>query len=138
MKDLSTYIIEARRLSDLKGKQVGKIEVVNSNDYKYYPRNKKELKKLVDKLIEERGYEADLNDIDTSVITDMSDLFRLSKFDGDISKWDVSRVKDMYCMFYNSKFNGDISGWDVRSVTDMEGMCMGSPLENNPPQWYKE
>lgn len=35
---------------------------------------------------------ADLNFIDTSLIKDMSRLFKNSEFNGDISKWDVSNV----------------------------------------------
>ena len=78
------------------------------------PKSRTELKELVKKLIGERGNEADLNDIDTSLITDMSSLFYDSPFNGDISKWDVSNVKYMTGMFY------------------------GSPLEKNPPQWYNK
>lgn len=46
----------------------------------------------------------------------------------------------MEYMFLDSKFNGDISGWDVSSVRDMYGMYgmfASSPLEDNPPKWYK-
>ena len=39
------------------------------------PKSNLELKELVDKLIIERGLNADLNDIDVSEITDMSFLF---------------------------------------------------------------
>ena len=41
-------------------------------------------------------------------------------------------------MFYDSKFNGDISNWDVSNVKNMNNMFYGSPLENNPPKWYKD
>ena len=40
-------------------------------------------------------------------------------------------------MFFDSKFNVDISDWDVSSVTDMSYMFDHSPLEKNPPKWYK-
>ena len=40
-------------------------------------------------------------------------------------------------MFYISKFNGDISKWDVNNVKNIEGMIYDSPLEKNPPKWYK-
>ena len=71
-------------------------------------------------------------------------MFSTSKFtgeNGDISQWDVSNVKNMECMFYNSKFtgeNGDISNWDVSNVTNMHDMFKNSPLEKNPPKWYKK
>ena len=53
--------------------------------YNYHPKTRDELKELVDKLIKERGDDADLNDIDTSKITDMSKLFEKSSFNGYIS-----------------------------------------------------
>ena len=40
-------------------------------------------------------------------------------------------------MFQYSKFNGDISKWDVSNVKDMGEMFNESPLEKNPPKWYK-
>ena len=100
------------------------------NKYHYYPQDAKELKELVYKLIKERGNDADLNDIDTSKITNMDELFRLndykettlSNFNGDISEWDVSKVRDMSFMFDGSKFNGDISKWDVSKVKNMSFM----------------
>ena len=130
--------------------------------YSYHPKDINELSDIIDELIKERGNNADLNDIDTSEITDMSYLFHKSKFNGDISGWDVSNVKNMESMFANSKFNGDISQWDVSNVTDMYGMFYASkfngdisnwninkdadmrwmfndcPLKKNPPKWYKK
>ena len=108
--------------------------------YNYHPKTNGELQELVDKLIKERGNKADLNDIDTSEITDMNMIFYNSKFNGDISGWDVSNVKDMEYMFYRSEFtgeNGDISQWDVSNVKNMYSMFTGTPLEKNPPKWYK-
>ena len=40
-------------------------------------------------------------------------------------------------MFYNSKFTCNISEWDVSNVEDMSMMFDKSPLEKNPPKWYK-
>ena len=40
-------------------------------------------------------------------------------------------------MFYNSQFNGNISEWNVLNVEDMKNMFKYSPLEKNPPVWYK-
>ena len=151
MKQINKYILE--RLHINKG--------IESNYYNYHPKTRDELQELVNKLIKERGDDADLNDIDTSGITDMSFIFYKSefngdisnwdvsnvesmyrmffksKFNGDISNWDVSNVENMYYMFYWSKFNGDISNWDVSNVKNMELMLNGTPLEKNPPKWYK-
>ena len=77
------------------------------------PKNKVELKKIIEETIKEQGNNCDLNFIDTSKITDMSELFYNTKFNGDISKWDVSKVENMENMFCKSNFNGNISKWDV-------------------------
>ena len=114
MKNLKDIILERLHINKDIGKQ--------NHHYNYNPKTRIELKELIDKLIKERGNDADLNDIDTSEITDMSYMFYHSNFNGDISNWDVSNVENMCRMFSNSKFNGDISKWDVRNVTDMEYM----------------
>ena len=154
MKQINKYIQERLHIN----KDTG------NNNYNYHPKTRDELLELVNKLIEERGNDADLNDIDTSEITDMSYMFTYSKFNGDISNWDVNNVKNMQEMFYNSKFSGkngdiskwdvsnvnnmkymfchsefnvDISNWDVSNVKDMSFMFTNTPLEKNPPKWYK-
>ena len=128
MKQINKYIVERLHIN----KDTG------NRHYNYHPKTSDELKELVDKLIKERGNDADLNDIDTSEITDMNYMFYTSKFNGDISNWDVSNVKDMSSMFAYSEFNGDISNWNVSNVKNMELMFNGTPLETNPPKWYKE
>ena len=65
MKSLTHYIQE--KLVIKKNK---------STNYKYFPKSKKELKEIIKKRIEYEGNEVDLNDIDTSNITDMSGLFK--------------------------------------------------------------
>ena len=99
MKHLNEYITEKLNIEDV---------------VFHKPKDKKELESLIDKLIKQRGLDADLNDIDTSEITDMSELF------------------------YKSEFNGDISRWDVSNVEDMKDMFKGCPLKNHPPKWYKK
>ena len=95
-------------------------------DYKYFPKTKEELKEIIKQRIKTEGNKLDLNDIDVSNITDMSNLFEDLDFNGDISMWDVSNVTDMNYMFAGcNKFNQDISNWDVSNVTYMYGMFSG-------------
>ena len=54
--------------------------------YSCQPNTKKELEKIVEDRISKEGPNCDLNDIDVSLIDDMSWLFYESKFNGDISK----------------------------------------------------
>ena len=128
MKNLNTYITEKILIN----------KTTKTYHYHYYPTSFDELKELVDKLIKERGNNANLNDIDTSEITDMAQLFYNSKFNGDISGWDVSNVEDMDRMFAYSSFNGNISDWDISNVKNMNFVFDYSHLEKNPPKWYKK
>ena len=80
--------------------------------YEYFPETKKELRDIIENLIDKKGNNVDLNVIDTSKITDMSKLFDdyfLNDFCGDVSQWNVSNVKDMNSMFFYCKhFNCDL------------------------------
>ena len=144
MKQINKYILghlENPKFSIYERLHINKDIGKQNNHYNYHPTTRDELKELIDKLIEKRGDDADLNDIDTSEITDMNELFFKSKFNGDISNWDVSNVESMIGMFEHSEFtgeNGDISNWDVSNVKNMSYMFNCSPLEKNPPKWYKE
>ena len=121
MKQLSTYINEKL--------------VINKNTFKakYFPKTFKELRELLERLIKERGKDADLNDIDVSDIDNMGSevkwLDDKGLFEGldphniDISEWNVSNVKQMNFMFYNCEnFNCDLSKWDVSKVKSMSYM----------------
>ena len=117
MKSLTHYIQEKLIIKKSTAKKNKSVE------YKYFPETKKELKDIIKKRIKQEGNKVDLNDIDVSEITDMSNLFGGTDFNGDISEWDVSNVTDMQGMFYNCKaFNQDISSWDVSNVTNMSSM----------------
>ena len=112
------------------GKNISEFSV-----YSCQPKIKKKLKQIVNKRINKEGPNCDLNDIDTSLITDMSCLFYGSDFNGDISKWDVSNVKNMWYLFGYSKFNGDISKWDVRNVKHMAYMFLCSKFNQDISKW---
>ena len=95
----------------------------------------KTLSILIERIIEKRGLECSLNDIDVSNMTQLyykykfvtifnSDVNR--NFNGDISGWNVSNVKDMQNLFTITIFNGDLSKWDVQNVENMENMFRSS------------
>lgn len=135
-------------MKNLKDKILEKL-IINKDSKlkKYYPKTKDELEKLIKNLIKERGNEANLNDIDTSEITDMSYLFAkydennhdrdkcFSDFNGDISNWNVSNVKNMSHIFYHSDFNQDISNWDVSNVENMYAMFIYSKFNGDISNW---
>ena len=154
MKTLTQFIDEAFRINkDTKVQQ-----------YNYHPKTKDELKKLIEQLLDERGEDADLNDIDVSTITNMSFLFDgmdigninisewdvsnvtlmsymfsdCTNFNCDLSKWDVSNVRNTIGMFYScTKFNSDLSKWDVSKVMMMRRMFKGCKSLKNIPDWYE-
>ena len=69
------------------------------SSYSCQPKTKKELKDIIEDRVYNYGSNCDLNDIDVSLIEDMSYLFSRSNFNGDISKWNTSKVKNMELMF---------------------------------------
>ncbi len=106
------------------------------------PTSKDELVAIIKATIAREGNGADLNFIDTRVISDMSGLFSmgisgygLGHFNGDISRWDMSGVENMREMFSCSKFNGDISSWDVSGVKLMEHMFVFSEFNGDISRW---
>ena len=134
------------------------------NQYEYHPKDKDELKKIIEKRID-KNKDADLNDIDVSDITDMSNLFyNLDPHNIDISEWNVSNVKNMSHMFewckefncnlsnwnvsnvknmrfmfqFCKHFNSNLSNWDVSNVKDMTQMFYECTALKNKPSWYKK
>lgn len=90
------------------------------------PKSKDDLKKLINANIA-------LSNIDTSLISDMSELFKdseLTDFSG-IEGWNTSNVTNMECMFLNAiHFNANINAWDTSKVTNMGGMFSGAQTFN--------
>ena len=126
MKTLTEHINEALKIGkDLSG----------WSSYSCQPKDKEELQEIIKDRISKEGPECNLNDIDTSLITDMSWLFEDSRFNGDISNWNVSNVKNMKGIFKKSDFNGDISEWDVSNVEDMSYMFSRSNFNGDISKW---
>ena len=116
MKTINKYINE-------------RLHITSKQQYTCQPTTCDELRNIIFQRIKEDGNECDLNDIDVSKITDMTNVFDgyrnkiIKNFNGDISLWDVSNVKNMSYMFYNCEnFNCDLSLWDVSNVTNMDHM----------------
>ena len=133
----------------------------SEKQYDYYPETKEELCENIQELL--NNGERNFNCIDTSKITDMSELFKheifdklifdvsewnvsnvtnmermflgCDNFDNNLSKWDVSNVTNMNSMFYNSKFNGDIANWDVSNVELMNYMFGYSEFNGDISNW---
>lgn len=86
------------------------------------------LRSLIQSELYHQGIDADLNFIDTSKITDMSNLFYgLNVGNIKIDKWDVSNVTDMSYMFFMCEdFNADLSNWNtskIMAITDIFTMA---------------
>ena len=98
-----------------------KILVFLSLSFAFQPETKEELQTAVDLWISDEAEAletyGDISEWDTSLITDMSELFYddtwtgfYSAFNGDISSWNVSSVTNIDVMFASAVvFNGDIS-----------------------------
>ena len=112
MKNINNYISEKLNIKNIKVHQ-----------YKYFPKRKGELQLILRERLS-KDNNANLNDIDVSDITDMSNLFeKLNPHNINISNWDVSNVTNMGYMFcYCESFNSDLSKWDVSNVTNMINM----------------
>ena len=110
-------------------------ETVTNLTYKYHPKTKEELQEIIIEKLKKNIEEPCLNDIDTSKIIDMSDLFSSYRDNYlyqndidtneiiklDLSDWDVSNVTNMSWMFNgcSSLEKLDISQWDTSNVTNM-------------------
>lgn len=92
--------------------------------FKVRPQTKSELRSIIKHELEKQGPDADLNFIDTSKITDMSNLFwSLNVRKIKIEWWNVSNVTNMSGMFsFCYDFNCDLSHWDVSNVKNMNFM----------------
>mgnify|MGYP000856407098 CR=1 FL=1 len=103
------------------------------------PSSKNELKAIIEQELERQGPDADLNFIDTSLITDMSMLFWWIKIGNiKIDEWNVSNVTNMVAMFTSQNFKCDLSGWDVSNVERYDGIFENCPnmIPELQPKFY--
>ena len=123
-------------------KKISTAQKIVKRKFKYHPETKEELEQLC------RDETVYLGDIDTSKITDMSNLFideimyiikkdkiKYSRDFSGIELWNVSNVTNMSYMFLHSDFNQDISSWNVSNVTNMSGMFYESSFNQDISSW---
>ena len=123
MKTLKDHIDESLKIGN---------DISKFSKYSCQPKTKNELHLEIVRIMKSHEIEGNwcsLNEIDTSLITDMSSLFAWSSFHGDISEWDVSNVTNMRWMFDNSDFNQDISQWNINKNCNTWFMFAGCPIK---------
>ena len=104
----------------------GKIKAIDFSDKVYLPENSHRLfaNQIINQYLSQLQY-IDVSKIDTSKVTDMSNLFDDVRIYNkiDLSNWDTSKVTNMQGIFGNSDFTEiKASNWDTSKVTNMQGM----------------
>lgn len=74
-------------------------------------KNNYDLINIIQKEIALNGNDCDLNHIDTSCITNISEAFKHSEFNGDISNWNISSVTNMKSIFEDT--NSEKPWWAI-------------------------
>ena len=95
-----------------------------SGMYTSSPKDKYELRLIIEVEVSIHGKSADLNHIDVSNICSLSEVFKCSEFDGDISRWNVSKAEYMDYMFSDVDSSMPIeklSVWNPVKVEDIRG-----------------
>jgi surface protein len=107
--------------------KAGEKGLVNGIEYEVVDHNL-----LIQRLNEGR----DLTKVCTSLITDMSNLFRNKNFNQAIGNWDVSNVTTMESMFMdNLHFDQPIGNWDLSNMKLLRGMFNGSIFNQPIGNW---
>ena len=85
---------------------------------KIRPQTRKELRSIIEQELKCQGPDADLNHIDVSQVTDMTNLFiDLDVRNVKMNKWDTSNVLYMSYMFSGCRsLCSDLSSWDTSNV----------------------
>ncbi|QOR05320.1 DUF285 domain-containing protein [Campylobacter cuniculorum] len=89
-----------------------------------------------------KSFNQNINAWNVSHVETMRGMFsNAESFNQPLDKWDVSKVRNMEHMFEGAEsFNQNINAWNVSHIKDnnMVFMFRFSPLEENPPQWFKK
>lgn len=127
-----------RKYININGKRFGFLQFGINEVFFFFIPNNDTIRDAVDTWVKRRSDAireyGHISTWDTSLVTDMSCLFKNCKFfDDDISSWDTSNVTNMYKMFYSCKFfNQPIGGWNVSKVTNMNEMFAYAYNFNQP------
>ena len=129
MKNLNQFIIERLKLNNNSKADI----------YNFFPKSAIELNNLVEKLLNERGPDADLNDINVSNVPDFNyspedkikydlelDFGIFSNLDPHnikIDKWDVRHITDMSNMFFNCyNLDCNLNNWKTTNLENISYM----------------
>lgn len=74
-KEAANNPTEFKGFGDNAENKKDKQESDKKREYKYHPKDREEFYKIVLAILQNKGWEADLNDIDVTAITDMTNLF---------------------------------------------------------------
>ena len=99
--------------------KIGK-DISSFSTHSCQPKTREELVNIIIARVSKEGLNCNLNDVDTSLITDMSWIFSWTEFNGNISNWNVSNVINMSGMFDGAIFNQDISNWKINKDCDID------------------
>ena len=70
----------------------------------------------------------------------MDSMFYLTaRFNQPLNAWDVSSVRCMNSMFeWAEAFSQDLNRWHVKPCAFDKNMFCDSPMEKNPPKWFRK
>ena len=71
---------------------------------------------------EDKSFNIDINDWNTSFITSMSSTFKNSSFNQSLNDWDTTNVTSMANLFEMSIFDKDISSWNLSSLISIDNI----------------
>lgn len=79
------------------------------------------------------NFNGDINNWNTSNVTNIEGMFSYATFNKPLSSWDTSNVTNMNSVFFEATaFNQNINSWDTSSVTDMNSMFYGATQFDQP------